>query len=337
MNINEDKTLKINIRSVITTVVVVALICSLYFIKELVFVFLTSVVISSFVESGVRKLRTYRIGRTLAVILIYFLVLGSVGYLMYMFIPIFLDQFSQFSDILAKYVPNTRTINAINQSQFSGLFSNFQSIAESASGGVWQFAISIFGGLFNVVILIVLSFYLSMNERAIETFIRVVSPEKDMENVVGLWKRVQHKIGLWFQGQLLLALLVGILIYLGLLIFKIQYSFLLALCAAMLELIPFGIILAAIPAIASGFTTSGSTGALEVAGLYLIVHEFEINLISPLIVQKVVGISSLVVVLSILVGINLAGFWGIILAIPAAVFLMEVVEDVKKRKGLTDE
>jgi predicted PurR-regulated permease PerM len=176
-----------------------------------------------------------------------------------------------------------------------------------------------------------------MNERAIESFLRIVTPEKNAEIVVGIWKRTQRKIGLWFQGQLLLALLVGVLLYLGLLIFNIQYSFLLALVAAVLELIPFGIILAAIPAIVSGFTSHGSTGAFEVFGLYLIVHEFEINLISPLIVQKVVGISSLLVILSILVGLNLAGFWGIILAIPASVFLMELVEEIKKQKGLTDD
>jgi predicted PurR-regulated permease PerM len=132
-------------------------------------------------------------------------------------------------------------------------------------------------------------------------------------------------------------LLVGILIYLGLLIFNVQYSLLLAAAAALLELIPFGIILAAIPAIAAGYLSHGGTGALEVTGLYLIVHEFEINLIAPLIVQKVVGISSLIVVLALLVGLKLAGFWGIMLAIPFAVLLMELLSDVKKKKQLLNQ
>ena len=330
-----DGQIKISIRSVVYAVLTVALLYSLYFMRELVFVILTSVVVASFVESGVRRLRLAGIGRTLAVILIYFLVLAIIGVLMYLFIPIFLQQMVQFSDIITQYLPSSSTV--LGDSQFSGIFSNFQTIAASASGGALQIAVLMFGGFFNVVILIVLSFYLSMNERAIENFLRLTTPEKNVEVVVGIWKRTQRKIGLWFQGQLLLAVLVGVLIYLGLLIFNIKYSFLLAMVAALMELIPFGIILAAIPAIASGFASHGSTGAFEVFGLYLIVHEFEINLISPLIVQKVVGISSLVVILSILVGLNLAGFWGIVLAIPVAVFLMELVEEVKKQKGLTDE
>ncbi|MEI6316333.1 MAG: AI-2E family transporter [bacterium] len=329
-----DRTLKISTKSVVYAVLVVALLASLYYIRELVFIFLTSVVVASFVESGVRKFKIHGIGRTFAVIFIYFLVLTICGVLMYLFVPIFLEQMSQFSGFFAKYLPDSTAL--IDQSQFSGMFANFQNIASSASGGVLQVAIAIFGGVFNFVILIVLSFYLSINERAIETFLRIASPEKNVEKVVGIWKRTQRKIGLWFQGQLLLGLLVGVLIYLGLLIFNIKYSFLLALVAAVLELIPFGIILAALPAIASGFSSHGSTGAFEVFGLYLIVHEFEINLISPLIVQKVVGISSLVVILSILIGLNLAGFWGIILAIPVSVFLMELFEEIKKQKGITD-
>ena len=330
-----DPTIKISVKSVVYAVLVVALLYSIYCIRELVFVFLTSVVVASFVESGVRRFRMHGVGRTFGVILIYFLVLTIAGVLMYLFVPIFLEQMGQFSMFIAKYLPDPTAV--FGESQISSLFTNFQNIASSASGGVLQVAVAIFGGVFNFVILIVLSFYLSMNERAIETFLRVVTPEKNAETVVGIWKRTQRKIGLWFQGQLLLAIVVAVLIYLGLLIFGIQYSFLLACVAGVLELIPFGIILAAVPAIASGFASHGSTGAFEVFGLYLIVHEFEINLISPLIVQKVVGISSLVVILSILVGLNLAGFWGIILAIPVAVFLMELVEEIKKKKGLTDE
>ncbi len=331
---DSDATIKISVKSVIYAVLVVALLYSLYVIRELVFVFLTSVVVASFVESGVRRFRIHGLGRTLAVIVIYFFVLTFAGVLMYLFVPIFLEQMGQFSGFIAKYLPDPTAV--FGQSQLSSIFTNFQNIATSASGGALQVAIAIFGGAFNFVILIVLSFYLAMNERAIEVFLRIISPEKNAEMVVGIWKRTQRKIGLWFQGQLLLAILVGVLIYLGLLIFHVQYSFLLALVAAVLELIPFGIILAAVPAIASGFASHGSTGAFEVFGLYLIVHEFEINLIAPLIVQKVVGISSLVVILSILVGLNLAGFWGIILAIPVAVFLMELVEVIKQTKGIAD-
>lgn len=329
-----NQTIKISTQSIIYAVLVVALLYALYSIRELVFVFLTSIVVASFVESGVRRFKLHGIGRTFAVVIIYFLVLALAGFLIYLFVPIFFDQMGQFSTLISRYLPDPTAV--FGQSQLSGIFTNFQALTSSSSGGVLQTAVAIFGGVFNFIILIVLSFYLAMNERAIETFLRVLTPENQAEMVVGIWKRTQRKLGLWFQGQLLLGVLVGVLIYLGLLMFHIKYSLLLALVAGVMELIPFGIILAALPAIASGFASNGSTGAFEVFGLYLIVHEFDINLISPLIVQKVVGISSLAVILSILVGLDLAGFWGIILAIPVTVFLMELIGEVKRRKGLTD-
>jgi predicted PurR-regulated permease PerM len=326
----------ISVRSVINVVLVLVLVGAIYYLRELVYVFLTSIVIASFVEAGVRRLAKHNVNRTIAVVFIYFLALVLCSILAYLFVPVFLDQISQFSGFISKYLPDSAAAMHVSSSgvPFSDIFSNLESIASNASVGALQAGLSIFGGVFNFVLLVVLSFYLSINDKGIETFLRIISPAREAEYVVGLWRRTEHKIGLWFQGQLLLGILVGVLIYLGLLIFNVQYSLLLAAVAAVLELVPFGIILAAVPAIGSGFLSHGATGAFEVAGLYLIVHEFEINLISPLIVQKVVGISSLIVILALLIGLKLAGFWGIMLAIPAAVCLTEFLSDVKKRKGL---
>ena len=330
----EGRHVRLSQRSIVYATLFIILLFALYYLRELVYVFLTSIVIASFVESAVRRFKRHGVGRTIAVIIVYFCVLAIFGFLLYLFVPIFLEELGQFSGFLTQYLPNSAILGTASNLDFPSLIGNFQGAASSVSGGALESAIIIFGGLFNFVILIVLSFYLSMNEKGIETFLRIVSPSKEADYIVNLWDRTERKIGLWFQGQLLLALLVGILIYLGLLIFNIKYALLLSLLAAVMELIPFGIILAAIPAIAAGYTAHAGTGAFEVAGLFLIVHEFEINLISPLIVQKVVGISPLLVILSLLVCLKIAGFWGIILAIPAAVLLMEFLSDVKKKKGL---
>ena len=334
MENREERYVRLSVKSIIQGVLFIVLLATLYYLRELVCVFLTSIVIASFVESAVRRFHKHGVGRTIAVIIIYFLVLTIFGAFLYFFVPVFLSQINQFSGFIDAYLPTSGALSGTSGFAFSNVFNNLQNLASGASGGALQTAISVFGGLFNVVVLVVLSFYLSINEKGIENFLRIISPAHDMEYVVDIWNRTERKIGLWFQGQLLLAIVVGVLIYLGLLIFNVQYSLLLAAAAALLELIPFGIILAAVPAIAAGYLSHGGTGAVQVAGLYLIVHEFDINLIAPLIVQKVVGISSLIVVLSLLVGLKLAGFWGIMLAIPAAVLLMEILSDVKKKRGL---
>lgn len=190
-----------------------------------------------------------------------------------------------------------------------------------------------FGGLFSFVLIIVFSFYFAVQERGIASFLRIITPPKHEKYAIDLWKRSQLKIGLWMQGQLLLALIIGVLVYLGMMILGVKYALLLALLAAVAELIPlFGPVLAAIPAVAIGFIDGGATLGFLVVGFYVIIQQFENHLIYPLVVKKVVGVPPLLVILALLVGGQLAGFLGIIIAVPLAATLMEFLNDLEKDK-----
>ena len=134
---------------------------------------------------------------------------------------------------------------------------------------------------------------------------------------------------------MLLGLLIGVLIYLVLSLLGIQYAFLMALITALMELVPYGMLIAMVPAVAFGYLSGGVTDGAMVAGAFLIIHQFEVYLFSPLIIKRVVGLSPLVVIMAILVGYDLAGFWGLILAIPFAVCIMEFLNDIEKNKIFT--
>ena len=184
-----------------------------------------------------------------------------------------------------------------------------------------------------------------MQETGVDDFLRLVTPTSHQAYVLNLWKRSQLKIGKWMQGQLILGVIVGVLLYLGLTILGIPNALVLAVLAAVFELIPvFGQIMAAIPAVAIGFVGGGVKGALLVAGLYILVQQFEAHLIYPVVVKKVVGVPPLMVILSLIVGAKLAGFLGILLSVPIAGAIQELVADVDRRKtrelaggGLTPE
>jgi predicted PurR-regulated permease PerM len=90
--------------------------------------------------------------------------------------------------------------------------------------------------------------------------------------------------------------------------------------------------MSAIPAIMIAFGQGSVSEGLLVTGLYLIIHQFENNLLYPLVVKKIVGISPILVILAIVLGAKLAGFLGAILAVPLAAALMEYVNDVEKNK-----
>ena len=67
-------------------------------------------------------------------------------------------------------------------------------------------------------------------------------------------------------------------------------------------------------------------------GLYVIIQQLENHLIYPLVVTKVVGVPPLLVILALIVGAKLAGFLGIILSVPAAAVVQELVVDLERRR-----
>ncbi|MFA5651771.1 MAG: AI-2E family transporter [Candidatus Paceibacterota bacterium] len=181
------------------------------------------------------------------------------------------------------------------------LVQSLQEISSNVSNGFIKIVSSIFGGLLSFILIVVLSFYLLVQEDGVANFLRLVTPMKYEKYIVDLWKRSQRKIGQWMQGQFLLGIIVGVLVYLGLMILGVKNALLFAVLAGCLEIIPvFGPILSAIPAILMAFVSGGFTSAILVLGLYIIIQQFENHLIYPLVVKKVVGVSPVIVILALL-------------------------------------
>ena len=112
----------------------------------------------------------------------------------------------------------------------------------------------------------------------------------------------------------------------------VRHALTFAILAGIFELIPVaGPIFAAVPAVAVAFLSSPLLG-LIVVGLYILVQQFESNVIVPVVMQKAVGLSPLIVVLALLVGARVGGFFGLLLAVPITAIVAEVVNDWDKKK-----
>jgi len=315
---------------------------------NVILIILVAIVIASFVESAVKKLKKYIKSRSLAVSLIYVFTIGVLILLSSVFMPVFIDEMSALVTSLSQYIPTGSILNTFQADTISGakdvvstlsrnaslsdVIKSVQGLISGMSGGFMDIFNGAFGGVLNFMLILIISFYLSVTEKGIENFLRIITPRKSEEYVIGLWQRTEHKIGLWIQGQMLLGLIMGVLAYLGLTIIGVKYSLVLAILTAFCELVPFGIYLAMVPVALFSFLDGGISMALISFVFYIILHQFENYLIYPLIIKKVIGISPLVVVLSIVIGVELAGFMGVILAIPASVCLLEFLDDLEKRK-----
>ena len=322
----------------------------IWVLHDLILVVLTSIVIASFVESGIPHFQKIGAGRILAVVVMYAVTLLILLALFYLFAPLLITEVFNFSTFFSSYIPSTSFLNFFQDESFSGakelvgtLSSNFsltgllsisKAFVSNLSGGFFQTASFAFGGIFNFVTIILISFYLSIQERGIENFLRLIFPIKFENYVVDLWSRSSQKIALWIKGQVILSLVIAVLIYLLLSLLGIEYALLFALIAGVMEMIPYGILVAMIPAFSFSYASGGLSDALMVTGAYAIVHQFEVFLFAPLIIKKIVGLSPIVIIISALIGFELGGFWGILLSIPVAVIVMEFLSDLEKHKTI---
>lgn len=313
---------------------------------SVVLILLTAVVIASAVEPAVRALMLRRIPRVLSVLGVYALLFGLFFSVLYFFLPSLISDFATFVANLPNYLASLGSIGALDTyTQILGLPSPSQlsasEIMESfrsalnleAYGNIFAAVAQIFGGLFSFVLIIVFSLYFAIVETGVDDFLRIVTPKRQQAYVLDLWRRSQHKIGLWMQGQLILGVVVGVLVYLGLTIFGVPHALVLAVIAGLFEIIPvFGPTLAAVPAVMLAFVAGGTTLGAITIGIYAVVQQFENHLIYPLVVTRVVGVPPLLVILGLIVGAELAGFLGIILSVPVVATLQELVRDMESGK-----
>lgn len=345
-----DKEIRISVTAgtVVSTLLILAGAYIFWLLRDLALLVLTAIIIASAIEPGVMFFIRYRIPRFVAALFVYVLVFGSLFSLLYFFFPPIIADAANFLSSMPRYldtinvttpfsstIADTATaVSAQSQTQsFAQTLLSLKSIFTSGSGSVLQLFITFFGGIFSLILVIVLSFYFALQDTGVDDFLRLVMPIEYEEYSVDLWKRSQKKIGLWMQGQILLSVIVGILVYLGLLIIGIPYAILLSVFTAIVEIIPiFGSIIAGIVAVIVGYSDGGVALGAIVAGLYVVVNQFESNLIYPLIVKKIVGIPPLMVIVALIAGYTLAGFLGAALSVPVAAVMLEFVADFDKRK-----
>lgn len=317
----------------------------LFQLRDILILILVSIVIASFVEAGVRGLATYKINRTLAVPIIFAITIFIIFGIFYAFVPIIVRELSDMLTLLFKYLPSNSVItkqsiegatqfvtNISSQSSTSDILTSVKNASTILSQGATSFIGSTFGGLLNFILVVVMSFYLSIQEKGIDAFLRLLTPARNEKYVLDLWSRTQRKIGLWFKGQLLLGLIIGTVTFIVLALLGVKYAFLIGLITAIAELIPFGVIFAAVPAILLAVIDGGLLVGVKVLVFYIVIQQLENYVLGPVIAKRVVGIPPLVVLLAFLVGISLAGFWGALVAMPVAVFILEYMSDVEKQK-----
>lgn len=305
-------------------VIIVLGLVFLWAIRDVIILILLVFVIVAALGPIVDRLQRFKIPRFLCVIIVYSVFIGAIVALLALFVPPLIEQFKQFArdlpDLYKKLIPVYQNIHS-NPTWGSLLDKPVQSLSSqlnNVANSIFSIGGSIFTGLGAIVAVIVLTFYLLLEENGIRLFIKSLAPQRKKEMVVNLFDKVSEKWGGWLRGQFLLMVAVGLVDYLGLVIFHIPFALPLALFAGFFEIVPYlGPILGAIPAILVAFTVS-PWAALFIALWYLVVQQLENYILVPKVMQKAVGLSPVVTIIALIIGARLLGILGAVIAVPVA-------------------
>jgi predicted PurR-regulated permease PerM len=191
-------------------------------------------------------------------------------------------------------------------------------------GAVW----GIVGGVFGVVTILIVAFYMMVDSANIVRTFVLAFPKSERSRVSAACGDVSRKISAWLAGQLFLAIIIGSTAAIGLGLMGVPYFYVLALIAGIGELIPIvGPLLSAIPAIAVAFSVSPAL-ALGVLVFFIAQQQFENHLLVPRVMSRQVGVSPVIVIIALLVGGSLLGVIGAILAVPTAAILHVIYQKV---------
>lgn len=281
-----------------------------------------------------RWLEDRRVPHLLAVSLCFLGLLGLFGGFIAFWVPVAIVQGQQFIEISPRLLERLSGAESILRSHFPFL-PKIPDLAGQASGLVamlLQRSLDITGQVINVSletvsVLFLAFFFLKDGPLLFEQVLRLL-PTESRPEVRLLTRCIGERLGMYVLGRLLLMTFVWIATSLGLALLGVPYAILLGLLAGLLDIIPYlGPWLAAIPAVILAFNLSWATG-LWVIGIYVLVQQLEAYLFAPFVFERSVGLHPAWVLIALLIGAELMGIVGLILAIPAASTIQILLDEL---------
>jgi len=338
----EDKSrtkveLTVSVGTILKIVGVLLALWFLYFIRDIIAIAFVALIFSSIIDPLADWFEVRRVPRSVAVLILYVILFSIFGLIIGVLVPPLVgeirDLASNFSVVWDRLVSGAVLFREYSvQSGFSenveeGL-STLQSALTKAVGGVFSTIVGIFGGVVSFAVILVLTFYMVVQEDGMKKMFRVLVPDHYQSFISGILGKIQRKITAWVKGQLLLSLIIGIMVYLGLSIIGINYALVLGMFAAIMELVPYaGPFLGGVVAVFFALSQS-TTKAFLVVILFIIIQQLENNILVPKVMQRAVGLNPIISILALIIGAKVAGIAGALFAIPVATALDLLVREV---------
>jgi predicted PurR-regulated permease PerM len=249
-------------------------------------------------------------------------------------VPPVMTQSGQFIEHLPRYVDELRRNETINELiERYDVMKRVQSAANAqtigrALGGVFGGARLVFGTIFNVLTVLVLTIYFMATFDRIKDLGYGLVPASRRDRVRLIGDEILTKVGAYMVGALAIAVLAGASTFVFALIVGLAYPFALAVVVAVCDLIPqIGATIGAVIVSVVGFATDLPVGIACVI-FFIVYQQVENYLIYPKVMRRSVEVSDVAAIVGALLGVALFGVLGALVAIPAVAALQLILREV---------
>lgn len=325
------------VRIILIAAAVIVALYVVYMLRNVLILILVAGFLAIGLDPGVRKLEKLGLKRGQAVAVIFVSAASFIAAFTAAVIPPLVTQVTTFATDLPDYIEDLAKSNprveqwvAENDvaEQLKTAAGDVPQMIGSSFGNALGVAGSVAGALFNGLTILVLTIYFSLSLSRIREGSMKLVPKSNRAQVKRFMDPVLEKIGGYIAGQVAVALLAGALALIFLAAIGVPFPIALSLWVSISALIPLvGATLGAIPAVIVAFFTSVPLGIATLV-YFLVYQQIENYVIAPRIMTKAVDISPAAVLLAALIGGNLLGFVGALMAIPAAASIKLLVQEI---------
>lgn len=289
--------------------------------------FLISAFITYLLHPVVEKLSESSLPKWLAILVIYLLFFGGLGFALYKGIPAFITQLRDLvehaPDFTNQYRIWTTTIQeqtamwpSVLQERVDLAIDSAEETLNELLSRVIQFFMSVLNSIIIIALIPFITFYMLKDFEAIKKAAWYLTPRKWRQGGMKFLRDVDKSLGGYIRGQLLVGMAIGAMAALLFWIFDMRYPLLLGLIVGVTNIIPyFGPIIALIPAVIIAATISVKMVITSIA-IVAVLQFLEGNILSPLIVGKSLHMHPLMIMLALLAGGEVGGVFGLIVAVP---------------------
>ncbi|MCZ8514648.1 AI-2E family transporter [Paenibacillus filicis] len=309
-----------------------------HFLQEVLTPFLIAMIISYVLNPVVSLLGARKVPRTIAVLTIYAVFITSSTVVLMNIIPMFIRQLQEVNQHMPDLALKAQSLTSgMNQVQFlpdsvrSGIEQSIAKLESSISAAIANYINGI-GSTINTIFLIFIipfiAFYMLKDFQTIEKSALTIVPREHRKPIVKMLMDIDTALGNYIRGQFIVCVIIGLLAYIGYWLIGMPYALLLASIVAVFNIVPYlGPFLGAAPALVVASMVSLKM-VLFVAIVNTACQILEGNVISPQVVGRSLQMHPLIIMFALMVGGELAGIIGLILAVPFFAVLKVIVQHV---------